>query len=370
MSAAIDCLILGGGVVGLSLAWRLAQRGLSVTVADQGAIASEASWAGAGILPPADISAAIHPYDILRAISVAEYPRWSDELRELTGIDNEYTLSGGIYLARHPGEAAALTAWSHTTAEENVEVIRLDEAALASQEPALAHLRGVRSAYLLPGEAQLRNPRHLQALQAACRKSGVQLLPHTPAVDFELAGDKIEAVITPHGKLSAGNFCVCTGAWSAVLLKKLKMEMGVVPIRGQILLYKTDAPLCRHIINEGPRYVVPRRDGHLLVGSTEEEAGFEKATPPAAMADLQEFAFSLFPSLEKATLVKNWSGLRPGSFDSMPYLGNLPGLANAFVATGHFRSGLYLSPGTAMAMSALICQEPSPIDLSPFRLGR
>jgi len=370
MAAVTDCLIVGGGVVGLSLAWRLAQRGLAVTLLDRGPLASEASWAGAGILPPAELSTAIHPYDILRGISIAEHPRWAAELKELTGIDSEYSVCGAIYLARQAGEAAALSAWSHTLLEEKITVSRLDSTALAEAEPALAHIAGVRSAYLLPQEAQLRNPRHLQALIAACRKAGVNLVPNAPALDFEISGDKLTSVVTPDGKICADNFCLCTGAWSAILAQKLRLEMGVVPIRGQMLLYKTEHPLCKRVINEGPRYIVPRRDGHLLIGSTEEEAGFDKSTTSATLADLQSFAFSLFPSLEKATLVKHWSGLRPGSFDSMPYLGNLPGLCNAFVAAGHFRSGLYLSPGTALAMTALICREPCPVDLSPFRLGR
>lgn len=370
MTATADCLILGGGVVGLSIAWRLAQRGQKVTLIDQGPLASEASWAGAGILPPADFAAAIHPYDILKAISFAEHPQWSEELRELTGIDNEYTISGGLYLARQPGEAAALAAWSHTMADEGVVATRLAPSEVATDEPALAHLEGIRTAYLLPGEAQIRNPRHLQALVAACKKLGVTLLPHTTAEEFTVHQDKITAVVTTHGNFTAKNYCICTGAWSSLVLQKLKLEMGVVPIRGQMLLYKTEKPLCQRIINEGPRYVVPRRDGHLLIGSTEEEAGFDKSNTPAGLEDLTTFAHSLFPALQEATLVKSWSGLRPASFDSMPYIGALAPLQNAFVAAGHYRSGLYLSPGTALAMSSLLCQEPSPIDLSPFRRGR
>jgi glycine oxidase len=137
-----------------------------------------------------------------------------------------------------------------------------------------------------------------------------------------------------------------------------------------MVLFRCEQPPLQRIVNEGSRYLVPREDGHVLVGSTEEEAGFDKRTTPEVIDDLTEFAKSLVPALADAAIEKTWSGLRPCALDGLPYLGRLPGLENAYVAAGHFRSGLYLSAATAVVMSQLIRGEEPDIDLTPFRVGR
>jgi glycine oxidase len=129
-------------------------------------------------------------------------------------------------------------------------------------------------------------------------------------------------------------------------------------------------PPIRHILNVGSRYLVPREDGHVLAGSTEEEAGFDKSTTPEAIAALIDFARQHVPALNEATVQQTWAGLRPGSLDGLPYLGPLPGLINGFVAAGHFRSGLFLSPATARVMGQLLRDEPPEVDLSAFDVLR
>jgi glycine oxidase len=145
---------------------------------------------------------------------------------------------------------------------------------------------------------------------------------------------------------------------------------AIRPIRGQIVLLQTDRATPRHIINDGPRYLVPRGDGRVLVGSTEEDVGFDKRTTADGVAGLLEFARTLLPALGTAQFEHSWAGLRPATADGRPYLGRIPGLENAFVAAGHFRSGLTLSPGTAVVMSQLIRDQTPSIDLAPFRLDR
>ena len=228
----------------------------------------------------------------------------------------------------------------------------------------------VRAAWLLPDECQLRNPRYLQALTRVCELHGVVISPHVEVQDFGLSGGAIQAVITSDGVIAADQICVTSGAWTGQLLQKLGMTIGVVPIRGQMVLFRCEQPPVTCVINEGPRYIVPREDGHLLVGSTEEEAGFDKRTTEVAIAELIEFARSLLPVLNEAEVKQTWAGLRPGSFDGFPYLGPIPGLTNGFVAAGHYRSGLYLSPGTATVMAELMCGAATSLDLSVFRVGR
>ncbi len=369
-----DVLIIGGGVIGLSLAWDLAQHGRQVQVIDSGEPGKEASWAGAGILPPTSWKAALHPYDQLRALSSELHPLWAAALSKQTGIDTGYRTCGGIYLARTPGEAASLTGWANAATEEGIEVHRLGEREWEEsgiREQGAVEGRRIRAAYLLPKEAQLRNPRHLQALRTACERLGVVITPGGAALDFEIRDGRVQTVITSAGPLQASQFCLTSGAWTGQICATLGIPLGIFPIRGQMVLFNThDVSVLKHIVTEGSRYLVPREDGHVLAGSTEEEVGFDKSTTEEAVADLIAFARGLVPALENATVERKWAGLRPASFDSLPYLGLLPGLANCFVASGHFRSGLYLSPATAVVMSQMMRGEQPQIDLGPFRTGR
>jgi glycine oxidase len=376
-----DVLIIGGGVIGLSLAWHLAKLGQNVHVIDQSQPGREASWAGAGILPPATLRAGDHPLDQLRGLACELHPRWAAELKELTGIDTGYRRCGGLYLAKSPGEAAALAAWADTLVEEGIPVERLSAADLCELESGLRGAKltpELRGAFLLPTEAQLRNPRHLKALVAACEQAGVTIRPGTQATDFVVRNGELVQLTSATGPLAARQFCFTAGSWTGLLLKRVGIGAGILPIRGQMVLFRCTAkpadsvavPPISRIVNIGSRYLVPRDDGYLLAGSTEEEVGFDKRTTDEAIADLTAFARELVPSLRDATIERTWAGLRPGSFDGLPYIGPLPGLSNAFVAAGHFRTGLYLSPATAIVMGQLMRGEQPQINLSPFRVGR
>jgi glycine oxidase len=387
-----DMLIIGGGVIGLSLAWELAKHGLSVHVIDQSEPGREASWAGAGIIPAAVYRPDQHPYEQLRGLACQLHPHRSAELRALTGIDNGYRRCGALHLARTAGEAAALAAWAQMQREEGIEVERLTLADLAELEPGLrcddrlASRSTVLSteysvlstsgqnlqsaAFHLPQESQLRNPRHVRALTRACELAGVTITPHVTITKIELDCGQLSEIQTLSGPLRARKYCFTAGAWTGQLLARLGIATGILPIRGQMALFHSDSPPITRIINEGSRYLVPRDDGYCLAGSTEEEVGFDKRTTPEAIDDLIAFARDLVPALREARIAQTWAGLRPGSFDGLPYLGPLPGLKNAFVAAGHFRSGLYLSTATAVVMSELIRGEQPRIDLAPFRVGR
>lgn len=378
-----DVLIIGGGVIGLSLAWELARHGQLVQVIERGEVGREASWAGAGILPPATLRPHDHPAEQLRGLACQLHPEWARELRELTGIDNGYRRCGGLYLARTRGEAAALAGWAVELKEEGIAAERLGVQELAALEPGLGsgpeysvlstkydRISPVHLAIHLPDESQLRNPRHLQALAAACQQAGVNITPHAEVTEFAISGGELTAVQTSAGSYVAGQYCFTAGAWTGAILKRLGIATGILPIRGQMVLFRCEHPPITRIVNEGSRYLVPREDGRLLAGSTEEEVGFDKRTTDEALAELTAFARGLVPALQGAIIERTWGGLRPGSFDGLPYLGRLPGLSNAFVAAGHFRTGLYLSPATAVVMSQLMRGAQPQIDLAPFRVGR
>ena len=369
-----DCLIIGGGVIGLSLAYDLAQHGLRVRIVDRQEPGREASWAGAGILPATGPDEAHHPLDQLRVLSHQLHPQWAASLLEATGIDNGYRKCGGIYLARSHGEAAALGGLIGLMREERIEIDRLTPTTLTDLEPALRPLAEsgcLHAAYRLPTESQLRNPDHLRALLKATRALGVEFDTSTRIANFEIVDGQVTAALSEtNERLPAQRFCLTAGAWTRQLLEPLALPNGILPVKGQMVMFRCQTRPLRHILNEGPRYVVPRDDGRVLVGSTEEEVGFQKQTTAEALEELAEFGRQLVDPLTTATIEKSWAGLRPGSFDGLPYLGQVPNLGNIYVAAGHFRNGLFLSPATAVVMGRLIRGEKTQIDLSPFRVGR
>jgi glycine oxidase len=362
-----DVLIIGGGAIGLSLAYELAGRGTRVRVIDRGQLGQESSWAGAGMIPAARDVPGLHPLDQLAALGWRLHPEWAARLRDETGIDNGYRRCGGLFLSQSTAGAKELAAFRKMWLEQGVPVESLSPDQLQSLEPNLRPQAGVD---LVRDEAQLRNPRHLKALVAGCQRRGVELSPNVAAMGFVTAASSIVAVQTQTGVIEADKVCICGGAWSRLIAAQLGFNPGVKPIRGQIVLLNPGREVIRHNINDGPRYLVPRDDGRMLVGSTEEDVGFEKRNTDEAVRGLIDFAVSLVPQLANVPVEQTWAGLRPGTLDGLPYLGRLPTVENAWIAAGHFRAGLSMSCSTAVVMSQAILGEPTQIDLTPFRVER
>ena len=361
-----DCLIIGGGVIGLSLAYELSGRGLTVRLVERGQMGREASWAGAGILPPGGKQGNDRPIDQLTALSCRLHPQWANQLREETGIDTGYRRCGGIYVARGPAEAATLAELVTDARRRAIEVDELSASQLADLEPALADDGKMLAACHLPEEAQIRNPRHLKALLAACVRRGVRLNTGTSVHRFDVSDGRITAARTNAGVFQAERYCLTAGCWSRALLEDLQTPLAVKPVRGQIVLLQSQPGRLTRIINQGPRYLVPRPDGRVLIGSTEDDVGFDRRTTSEGISSLLRFALELAPGLADAEVERTWAGLRPATPNRLPILGQLPHLENAFVATGHFRAGLQLSAATAVVMSQLIRGEQPEIDLKPF----
>ncbi len=364
-----DCAVVGGGVIGLSLAWRLALAGSRVIVVERQQLAREASWAGAGILPAGPRTNMEHPYDQLRAISSIRHAEWAEQLREDTGIDTGYRVCGGLHMARTPGESAALRGWRLQLDDEQIESLELSTDDLADSESAIAS-NELRCCLSLPDDAQLRNPWFLNALIAAGRRLSVEFRTDCEVRSIIRRGNQVTGLDTSDGTIQAGSYCFTTGAWTYPLLHGLSIRANIVPIRGQMILFRSERVLTRWIINEGSRYLVPREDGRLLAGSSEEEAGYDKSTTDEILDSLRAFAESWLPDLRQAKIEASWAGLRPGSYDGFPYLDRLPDIDNAFIAAGHFRSGLYLSPATAENMAQWMLTGEPLISLDPFCLLR
>ena len=364
--------IIGGGVIGLSTAWELSSRGHQVTLIDKGRFGRKASWAGAGILLPGNAETAIHPLEHLEAASNDLHETWSQRLMDLIGIDNGFRKCGGIYVAMTAGEIATLSGSILYWSDRKIATERLSRESFADRFPLLRNLASSEKflAAALPGEAQICNPWHVQALVRACEKNSVQLFEDQAVDSFQSSSRELES-ITIDGQPQ--NFDVCVfacGAWTQQVTSALVDCVQMVPVRGQMILYRLEAPLDLPIINEGTRYIVPRDDGHVLVGATIEEAGFDESTTDSAIEKLSSDARRIVPALTDDKIKKTWAGLRPGTHDGFPYMGRLPGFDNAFVSTGHFKTGLQLSSGSAVAMADLIEGKETLVDLTPFDPSR
>jgi glycine oxidase len=358
-----DVVIIGGGVIGLTSAYLLARENTRVTVLDRQDFGQEASWAGAGIIPAGNPVHAASPFDRLRALSAAGFPGLSAELQERTGIDNGYRRSGGLEFVE--GDTSALPEeWRGA----GIVAQSLTEAQTRECEPALAP--GLGNTFLLPDLAQVRNPRHIKALLAACATLDVDLRPHCPVQELLQQGGRIRGLRCGPETIQADAFVITTGAWTDLLLAGLGGHLDIQPVRGQIVLLKPAAPLIRHVLLWGDRYLVPRADGRVLAGSTEEHVGFDKRTTEGACQDLHRLAYRLVPGLKKAEVERCWAGLRPGSPDGLPFIGPMPGFDNLWVAAGHYRAGIQLSPGTAQLLLEMILRRPYSLDPRPFRLER
>lgn len=368
-----DILIVGGGVIGLSLAYELAGQGAKVRLVDRGPLGREASWAGAGILPPGPRRPTSDPMSELHRLSDELYPIWSARLREETGIDNGFHTCGGIYLALGGLDRQELDRSAQSWHLHGVRAERLDRTGLIDHEPALAtgHAGTFSStAWWLPDEAQVRNPRHLKALAFACARRGVELQPGVAVEGFEVTSGRVANAITPQGKIPCGQVCITGGPWSGGLVSKLGATVAVRPMRGQMVLLSSARPVLRCVINIGQQYFVPRPDGRILVGSTVEDAGFDKRTTAQAISGLLDLAVRVAPPLADLSLEQCWAGLRPASHDGLPYLGRVADIENAYLATAHFRSGLQLSIATAVVMGRVLTGTDPQIDMSPFRVDR
>ncbi len=363
----LSVLVVGGGVIGLLTAHLLAQSGCRVRLLDAQAVGRESSWAGGGIVSP------LYPWRYSPAVtalaqwSQAFYPRFAAALLEETGIDPEVQATG-LYWLDLEDEPAAL-AWAQA---RGVPLQPVSMAQARAAVPALG--AGFARALHWPGLANVRNPRLVAALRSALlRHPRVELLEQVAVQGFLREAGQVCGVRTAQAALRADQVVVAAGAWSGQLLSHLGIALPVEPVKGQMLLYKGAADYLSSMVLAGGRYAIPRRDGHLLVGSTLEFAGFDKTPTEAALCSLRASAEALLPALAQATPVGHWAGLRPGSPDGIPFIGAVADQPGLWLNCGHYRNGLVLAPASCELLKNLLLGESPIIDPQPYapagRLG-
>ncbi|MFC0709845.1 glycine oxidase ThiO [Azorhizophilus paspali] len=353
-------LVVGGGAIGMLSAQRLAEAGLEVHLLDQGPLGQESSWAGGGIVSP------LYPWRYSPAVTALAhwsqdfYPALGERLRHETGIDPEVHVTG-LYWLDLEDEAEAL-AWA---AREKRPLEAVDIGSVHQAVPALGP--GFSRALFMSGVANVRNPRLLASLRAALlRMPNVVLEESRAATGFVREGGRIVGVSTPSGDLRADRVVVAAGAWSGKLLATLGLELPVKPMKGQMILYKCAEDFLPRMVMADGRYAIPRRDGHILVGSTLEDVGFDKTPTEEALASLKASAEALLPALAGAEVVRHWAGLRPGSPEGIPYIGPVPSCEGLWLNCGHFRNGLVLAPASCQLFADLLLEREPIIDPAPY----
>ena len=355
-----NTLVIGGGIIGLLTARELLQAGAAVTLVEMGETGRESSWAGGGIISP------LYPWRYPDAVTALArwsqrlYPRLCAELHAQTGIDPELTANGLLILDMEEREPALAWAAAH-----GAELLLVDHTRLHEEVPELA-VRPA-TAMLLPAVANVRNPRLVKAARSAL-EGQIQLREQEEVLALVAADGRIQGVRTSRGLIAADQVVVCAGAWTARLLDRLGTRPDIAPVRGQMILFEARPGQINYTTLWREHYVIPRRDGRVLVGSTLEHVGFVKANTAAARESLYRAAVELYPLLAHAPIEAHWSGLRPGSPSGIPYIAPYPGTAGLYVNAGHYRNGIVTGPASARLIADLMCGRDPVTDPAPYAL--
>lgn len=355
-----DVIVVGGGVVGLLSAWTLGQAGAEVVLLERGETGREASWAGGGIVSP------LYPWRYSRAVanlahwSQDFYPGLGQRLLADTGVDPEVHVTGLYWLDLDDQDEAL--AWARAQGRP------LSEVSISAVHDAVPVLgQGFSRAVYMSGVANVRNPRLARSLrEALVRMPNVSVREQVEVTGFLQAGERVQGVRTAQGDFTADSVVLAAGAWSGQLLAKLGLELPVEPVKGQMILYRCASDFLSSMVLAKGRYAIPRRDGHILVGSTLEHAGFDKTPSAEALASLRASAEELIPALAGQEPVKHWAGLRPGSPQGIPFIGEVPGHRGLWLNTGHYRNGLVLAPASCQLLADLMQQRPPIIEAVPY----
>jgi glycine oxidase len=371
-----DAIVIGAGIVGLSLALELNQQGLRVLVVEKGEPGREASWAAGGML--ADFPSETPP--LLRELataSAAMYPEFARGLEEESGLKIDLRSVGTLVLFR--AETGFRPATTQTYAlplplAELEPALRVPDAAAAQFTPLYLRERCV-------------DPRHLTtAAIAAARHRGIDFSSGDRVLGVQVTNGKATGVRTNTTRFAAGLVVNCAGAWAGQIRLGTRVGTGASPVqaerssagfliptrpvKGQMLcVVMPEKELVRHVVRAPDVYLIPRSDGRLVIGATQEEAGFDKQTVPGTIQKLRQAALDLVPKLAEARILEAWAGLRPGTPDGLPILGATP-TPGYFVATGHFRDGILLAPVTAKVMGQMIAGQKPEFDFGAFNAER
>lgn len=361
-----DVVVIGGGLIGCTIAWQLALRGLRIRVIERDSPAQAASWAAAGMLSPVGESVNGNPLREAADASFDLFPHFAEALSDATGIDPQFKRSGKLHLAFTPGDLEHMrdvftrTAPGHATMLDAADVLRL--------EPEVSP--GIVGGALVARDYHVDNRLLGRAAWLAAAGAGVQFTTGQAVAEIERDGGRVSGVRLATGEsIAAATAVLAAGAWSGQVAG-LPAPLPVEPVRGQMCAIELiPAPLTRMVQARGV-YVVPRATGRVLVGATLERVGFRNEQTVHGVHSLLDAATDAVPVLRNAVLAEMWSGLRPGTADDLPVIGPDPDLPGLLHATGHYRNGILLAPITAEVICSLVIGQSPRVDLAPFAVSR
>lgn len=360
-------IIIGAGIIGMLTARLLVKAGVSVTIIEQGYAGKESSWAGGGIISPLYPWRYSDPVTRLAQWGQSHYAELLEQIYQTSGIDPEYIQSGLLYLdIEDELEHATLWHKKHHRPFESVSGDRLKEIESGLDFSTFSENK---TGWFTDSIAQIRNPRLVRALREDLLKLGVTIEQQTQALSFLSEGDQLKGVLTNKGSFYADQVVLAGGAWSARLLEQCLKTPKIAPVKGQMIVFKAKPDVVSRIVLSKGRYVIPRKDGRVVLGSTLEFSEFDKTTSDTVLEELKQEAYRIIPELRHYPVEKQWAGLRPGSIDGVPYIGEHPQLKNLYINAGHFRNGVVIGLASCqLLVNQLLGQEPI-IDPEPYYLN-
>jgi glycine oxidase len=365
--ASAEIVIVGGGVIGLAVARALAARGVEdILLLERAAIGREASYAAAGMIAPQVEADESNAFFRLLCASRDCYPAFASTLQEETGIDVELDTTGILYLALTSADEENINRRFEWQTRAGLRIERITAGEVRKLEPCISN--DVRAALRFPLDIQVETRLLVKALAESCRQRGVRLVTDTRVQSVKSNAGKVVGVETSSGFIATNNVIVAGGAWSSMI--QGLPDIPIEPVRGQMLCFRSEPKLANHVIYSPRGYVVPRRDGRLLAGSTTEKAGYDKAVTNAGMQEIQSNAAEISPSIQALRILDSWAGLRPRAADNLPVLGPCGEIKGLVYATGHYRNGILLAPLTGELIASAIIDEVIPPLLTAFTADR
>lgn len=360
-----DAIVVGGGIIGASCAFELAKKGLRTALLDSCPFGQGASGNSAAMLEFQLDAHRGEPFFSLAKASDALFPSLHQEIKNLTQIDFQYERCGILQLALNDQEAETLQNEALRQQELGLEITWLSSEQLRKKLPflSLASFGGV----IYEGDGQVSGEKFLAGMIAAARASGAHIENNLKTISLQIESGRVTSVQTPNKNFQARFVVITAGAWTDQLLEPLHIQMGIEPIRGQLVIYDTP----RHefpfpVYTKSGGYVTPKQDGYALAGTTVERVGFDNSTTQEGEDVIRNFARTLFPHLSRVHVRGVTSGLRPKSPDDLPIIGPLPDHPNVIVAAGHYRNGILLAPITAKIVTAIVTHDTPPVPIQPF----
>ncbi len=368
-----DVIVIGGGLIGSSIALRLAQAKLRVSVFDRGEPGAEASSAAAGMIGPQGETAVPDAFFALCAASHALFPDFVAEIEDLSGQDVGFRRDGSLLVATDEKQVAHLEKLFWNQSRAGLPLERLTVASLERKMPGLS--KKIRLALGASEDHWVDNEKLTRAVIEAAHRLGVKFQSRCAVEDLVVRDDRVDAVHTrtgPHDDapalLSAGSFVLAAGCWSGGLAAQAGLQLAMQPCRGQMMEFESPREI-PHVVRAGAHYLVPRSARRVVVGTTAEYAGFEKRVTAEGLQSILNGTMKFAPFLKECALLRSWAGLRPDTSDHLPILGYSK-LDNLILATGHFRHGILLAPITAQQISELVLSRAASFPLEPYRPGR